>query len=297
MSADCPVAPAIQSFIGFCRIEKGLSANTLAAYQRDLGEFGHWVTEGGHAPFEPATFRLFLDSLYARGLAARSIARHLTTLRNWTRYLVTEGRIQHDPAALLVAPRTGRSLPKPLGRQDLEAMATAPPAGNPAGVRDRAILALLYSSGLRVSELCTLRPGDLLTAQGLVRVQGKGSKQRLVPVGREALDAIEAYLQTARPALLRGRPSPFLFVSNRGLALRRQVVWRSLRQYGMETGSAGVSPHRLRHSFATHLLEGGADLRSVQTMLGHADIGTTQIYTQVARSELKRVLLTHHPRA
>ena len=297
MRADPSLAPAIQSFMLFCRIEKGLAANTLAAYQRDLDGFCRWLSGSGRAPWDPETFRGYLDHLYHSGLAPRSIARQLTTLRNWTRFLAAEGRIDHDPAALLLAPRTGKPLPKPLSRAQTEALLSAPAADQPGGLRDRAIVALFYSSGLRVSELCALRVGDLLAAQGLVRVEGKGGKERLVPVGREALVALERYLQEARGKLLGGRSSPYLFVSNRGGLLRRQAVWRSLRGYGVAAGAERVSPHRLRHSFATHLLEGGADLRSVQTMLGHADISTTQIYTQVARAQLKRTLLAHHPRA
>jgi integrase/recombinase XerD len=296
MSADCPVAPAIQSFLGFCRIEKGLAANSVAAYRRDLERFAEWTSRYPGDPWEASALRAYTDQLYAQGLAPRTIARQLTALRNCTRFLVSEGKLSRDPAALLIAPRTGRSLPKPLGRAETEALTAAPDPDQDSGIRDRAIIALLYSSGLRASELCGLRPGDLMIAEGVLRVQGKGNKQRLVPVGREAIAAIEAYVAGARGKLLRGKACPFLFVGNRGRALSRQILWGILRRHGIAAGAAGVSPHRLRHSFATHLLEGGADLRSVQTMLGHADIGTTQIYTQVAASHLRKVLLKHHPR-
>jgi integrase/recombinase XerD len=296
MAAAIHVAPAIQSFLSFCRIEKGLAVNSLASGRRDLESYAAWISQAGLPFEETATLERYLDSLYERGLSPRTIARHLTTLRNFYRFLVSEGRLQADPAALLISPRTGRQLPKPVSGPVIERLSAAAAKQKRTGARDQALVETLYACGLRVSELCALKLTDIDLGKGLLRVNGKGGKQRLTPIGRSALKLLENYLRVERPALLGDRASAFVFVGERRPSIGRQQVWRMLQRTGVAAGTK-VSPHRLRHSFATHLLEGGADLRSVQTLLGHAGIETTQIYTQVARQTLRRALEEHHPRA
>ncbi|MGE5486653.1 MAG: site-specific tyrosine recombinase XerD [bacterium] len=287
----------IQAFLNYCRIEKGLSANTLAAYGRDLRRFAAHCGRSASAP-DAAAISGYLDSLYAAGLDSRSVARHLTTLRCYSRFLLREGRIPADPTALQALPRQWRNLPKYLTQNEILSLIEAPDTTTPLGLRDRAMLELLYAAGVRVSELCSLQVSDLDENLGVLRVVGKGRKQRLVPVGENALEAVAEYRRTARPALLGGRASRYLFVTARGGPMTRQGFWKLLGKYGRKAGiTRQLSPHVLRHSFATHLLEGGADLRIVQTMLGHADIGTTQVYTHVVRSRLRKTIDEHHPRA
>ena len=303
----------ISSFLDYCRVEKGLATNTLEAYSRDLKAFAAFRKPENGIP-ELEDLRLYLDSLYKTGLGSRSIARHLATLRNFYRFLASDGKIVVDPTERLVAPKQWQNIPKFLNREQIDKLLAAPDIAKPTGVRDRAMLELLYATGLRVSELCGVRIADLqfagvlrkLTTQasargletvGVLRTIGKGNKQRLTPVGKSALAAVREYLQAARPKLLSGRASPFLFVTARGGRLTRQAFWKLLLGHGKRAGIfQGLTPHVIRHSFATHLLEGGADLRSVQTMLGHADISTTQIYTHVMRSRLRQTIEQHHPR-
>jgi len=287
-----------QAFLDYCRIEKGLAANSLDAYQRDLSRFLEFVeTEAGGADEEAELVRRYMDRLYRSGLSSRSIARHLTTLRNYFGFLLSNGIVNSDPTALLPSPKQWSTLPKYLSFEQVSRLIATPDVSRPNGLRDRAMLELLYASGLRVSELCRLELADLNLELGVVRVMGKGGRQRLVPVGKAAVAAIEQYLSSARPALLKGRGSRFLFVTARGSRLTRQAFWKLLISYGKKAGIFhGLTPHVIRHTFATHLLEGGADLRSVQTMLGHADISTTQIYTHVLRSRLKSTVEQHHPR-
>jgi integrase/recombinase XerD len=286
----------VSSFLHYCRVEKGLSANTLAAYTRDLQAFSaRPKPENGLPGLEE--LRRYLDSLQQAGLSPRSIARHMATLRNFYRFLASEGRIDRDPTERLVPPRQWQSLPKFLNRQDVERLLAAPDPLKTTGLRDRAMLELLYATGLRVSELCAVRVADLQFETGVLRTIGKGNKQRITPVGKSALAAVRQYLETGRPKLLDGRPSPFLFVTARGGRMTRQAFWKLLGIHGKKAGIfQNLTPHVIRHSFATHLLEGGADLRSVQTMLGHADISTTQIYTHVMRSRLRQTIEKHHPR-
>jgi integrase/recombinase XerD len=289
----------IQAFLDFCRVEKGLAENSLEAYRRDLTRFaaGCPPQPGEGFPGAEAIGR-YLQSLYRQGLESRSVARHLTTLRNFVAYLLREGRLSADPTASLALPRQWKNLPKFLNHNEVDRLLRAPDPATPRGARDQAMVELLYASGLRVSELCELQLSDLNEELGVVRVVGKGNKQRLVPVGRSAVRALEAYQRTGRPVLLKGRGSKYLFVTARGTKLTRGGFWKLLRAYGTRAGIVRrLSPHVLRHSFATHLLEGGADLRSVQTMLGHADISTTQIYTHVMRSRLREIVDHHHPRA
>jgi integrase/recombinase XerD len=288
----------VRSFLHFCQAEKGLSVNTLEAYRRDLAGLGLWFGKRTLAGVSLDDLRLYLDTLRRRSLSNRSIARQVTTLRGFFGFLLEEGEIPNNPAELLVAPKIGASLPKYLDHERIDQLIGAPDSAKPTGLRDRAMLDLLYATGLRVSELIKLRVADLDEYQGVVRVMGKGGKQRLVPVGRAALAAIEEYRTVQREQLLGGRVTPFLFVTARGTSMTRQGFWKLLRGHGKQAGIfRSLSPHVLRHTFATHLLEGGADLRSVQTMLGHADIGTTQIYTHVMRSRLRQTVDQHHPRA
>ena len=293
------LAVQVRLFLDFCRMEKGLAENSVSSYALDLERFTAF--SGGREIPVPETaeqIQAYLDSLYAAGLAGRSVARHLTTIRNFYRHLQREQVMAHNPTELMGAPKIGQALPHYLNAGDMERLLEAPPAATPNGMRDRAMLQLLYASGLRVSELCAVELNDLNLTLGYLRVTGKGNKQRLVPMGQTAIRAIEAYVTGGRPAVLKGRASRYIFVTSRGSKMTRQGFWKLLAAHGKSCGLFhNLSPHVLRHTFATHLLEGGADLRSVQTMLGHADIGTTQIYTHVARGRLRAVVDRHHPRA
>jgi integrase/recombinase XerD len=293
------LSAAREAFVEFCRIEKGLTPNTIAAYNRDLLRLEQFTAKRWEGYLPGASGLLeYLDSLYQQGLGSRSIARHLSTIRNLYAFLLREKRIDTDPTALLPAPRQPRPIPKFLNSEQVAGLSLAPDRGKPNGVRDAAMLSLLYASGLRVSELCQVELSDIDFEMRLIRVTGKGRKERLVPIGSECAVALQTYLQQARPQLLRGRASKYLFVTNRGGKLTRQAFWKALSLYGKAAGIFhNLSPHVLRHTFATHLLEGGADLRSVQVMLGHSDISTTQIYTHVVRSRLRHTVDRHHPRA
>lgn len=297
MQSTTPVGVNVRAFLDFCRVEKGLAANSLDSYHLDLERFSKFFESSAAIP-DADGLRRYLDSLYQASLSPRTISRHLTTLRNFYRFLVREGVVERDPTEFLALPKKWSSLPKYLNRSEIELLLGAPKEDRPLGHRDRAMLELLYASGLRVSELCQLRLTDPELDLGVVRVTGKGNKQRVVPMGRSAVEVLTAYLQRSRPALLKGRASPFLFVTARGGPMTRQGFWKLLGNYGKKVGIFhDLTPHVIRHSFATHLVEGGADLRSVQTMLGHADIGTTQIYTHVVRSRLRQTVDEHHPRA
>jgi integrase/recombinase XerD len=291
------ISAHIASFLDFCRIEKGLSRTTIAAYHADLKRFSASLRTGDEL-ISPEPVRRYVDSLYKAGLASRSIARHITTLRNLYAHLIEKGAVEVDPTAHLPAPRQWQSLPKYLNKKQIDDLLTSCDSSKPQGLRDRAMLELLYATGLRVSELCRVRVSELEMNMGVVRVVGKGNKQRIVPVGKSAIKAVEQYLGNGRPLLQKGRSSPYLFVTKRGTAMTRQAFWQLLAGYGKKAGIFhDLTPHVLRHTFATHLLEGGADLRSLQSMLGHSDISTTQIYTHVVRSRLRRTVDEHHPRA
>jgi integrase/recombinase XerD len=295
-----PLRSQATAFLSFCRLEKGLSANSIEAYATDLTKFRAFLDQAGAVSAWPDEegLRLYIDHLHRTGLSARSIARHLATIRNLYGFLLREGLIASDPTEHLRSPRQWQNIPKFLNLDEIEKLIQAPDTGKATGLRDRAMLELLYATGLRVSELCRLGKSDVDLSLGYLRTTGKGNKQRLVPVGNSALQAIEAYVKTGRDALLKGRPSRYLFVTARGGCLTRQAFWKLLGVYGRKSGIfRGLTPHVIRHSFATHLLEGGADLRSVQVMLGHADISTTQIYTHVMRSRLRDTVNQHHPRA
>jgi integrase/recombinase XerD len=287
----------ITAFLNFCRLEKGLAANSLDAYSTDLARFKEFIGDSVGLPGTPE-IRLHIDRLYQSGLSGRSVGRHLTTIRNFYGFLLREGEIATDPTEHLRTPRQWQNIPKYLNLEEIERIIEAPDLSRPTGRRDRAMMELLYASGLRVSELCKVGVGDLNLELGVLRTTGKGNKQRLVPVGKTAILAVRTYLESGRAALLKGRASRYLFITARGGCLTRQAFWKLLAAHGRKAGIFhGLTPHVLRHSFATHLLEGGADLRSVQIMLGHADISTTQIYTHVMRSRLRDTVEKHHPRA
>jgi integrase/recombinase XerD len=298
MRGLAPFDQKVRSYLHFCRTEKGLAVNSLESYRRDLTQLGCYLQGARADAVTLEALRGYLDHLRVRGLANRSIARQVTALKGFFGFLREEGEISANPTELLASPKIGTALPKFLERSAVDGLLDAPPADSGTGLRDRAMLDLLYATGLRVSELIGLRMADLDEAGGTLRVTGKGNKQRLVPVGMEAISSVREYVSAQRSALLKGKVSPFLFVTARGTRMTRQGFWKLLRGHGKRAGIfRKLSPHVLRHTFATHLLEGGADLRSVQTMLGHVDIGTTQIYTHVMRSHLRQTVDRHHPRA
>jgi integrase/recombinase XerD len=301
MQAKAPVGAPLsgpaRAFLDFCRVEKGLAANSISSYRTDLKRL-IMALPGREADATAAHLNGYVQSLYNAGMSARSVARHIATLRSFYAFLTREGTIAKDPAELLTPPRQWSTLPKYLNREEVERLIAIPPDSKPTGLRDRAMLELLYATGLRVSELCALELAGVERQLGVLRVLGKGNKHRMVPFGESAGEALDRYLRDGRGQLLQGRGSPFVFVTARGGAMTRQGFWILLKGYGRKAGiTARLSPHVVRHSFATHLVEGGADLRSVQVMLGHADISTTQVYTHVARRRLREVVDRHHPRA
>ena len=280
-------------------LEDGLSRNTLDAYRRDLTKFGLWLV-ARDTPLVNACakdLQAYLAHLFAMRAKARSSSRALSSFKRYYQYLVRERLIVTDPTLNIESPKLPRSLPKSLTEADVSALLAAPDAEGKLGLRDRAMLETLYASGLRVSELVGLKLTQTNLDMGVVRVMGKGSKERLVPLGEEAVDWLKRYLAEARPALLSGRLSDAVFVTARGGPMTRQAVWHLIRRYASIAGiKQPLSPHTLRHAFATHLINHGADLRVVQLLLGHADISTTQIYTHVARERLKKLHAEHHPR-
>ncbi|HEV8615498.1 MAG TPA: site-specific tyrosine recombinase XerD [Methylomirabilota bacterium] len=291
---------SVAEYLGALQTEAGASRNTLAAYRRDLGDFLAFLTALRRAlpDAAPDDVLAYIERLRGRGLKASSVARRLSALRGFYRHLVREGAAPRDPTAHLETPRAARPLPKALSREVTTALVEAPDVTRPRGIRDRALLELLYATGLRASECLGLRLDDLNLAAGYVICTGKGRKQRLVPVGAEALAWLRAYLRDVRPRQARARDAGRLFLNPRGGPLSRQSLWAIVRRAAAAAGiRRGVSPHMLRHSFASHLLEGGADLRSVQVMLGHADISTTQIYTHLPSATLTRMYKKFHPRA
>lgn len=297
------LSAAISSFLTYVRVEKGLSSNTISAYKRDLMKFGAFAEKRKVLLEEISRDDLvdFLASLYRMKLESRTVARHLVTLRNFFRFAQVQELIASDPSINLESPKIRRGLPGYLRLQEVNRLLDQPDQKTALGLRDRAMLEVLYSTGLRVSELTGLRVMDLDTKVGCVRCIGKGDKERIVPVGKKALAIVDRYMREARPQLA-GRNmtsgSPAIFVNRRGNPLSRVGVWKILSGYGKKAGfRVSLTPHMLRHSFATHLLERGADLRSVQLMLGHADISTTQIYTHVVEERLKQIYKAHHPRA
>jgi len=295
------ISATISSFLTYVKVEKGLSSNTVSAYRRDLVKFDVFAQKRKLSLEAVSRDDLvdFLAGLYRMNLESRTVARHLVTMRNFFRFAQIQELITTDPSINLESPKIRRSLPGYLRLEEVERLLEQPDSTTALGLRDRAMLEVLYSTGLRVSELIGLRVSDLDSKVGCVRCIGKGDKERIVPVGRKALIMVEKYLRDARPKLLsKLRGSPTLFVNRRGVSLSRVGVWKILSGYGKRAGlRVSLTPHMLRHSFATHLLERGADLRSVQLMLGHADISTTQIYTHVVEERLKQIYKAHHPRA
>jgi integrase/recombinase XerD len=295
-----PIVPDVHLFLDFARVEKGLAANSIESYRRDLAEFSGFLSRQGKSPaaVDRNDIRAFLKQLYERNLGARSVARFLVSLRGFFRFLVREGQLTGDPTAEIEAPKIDQSLPKYLSADEVDKLLTQPDVSTPLGLRDKAMLELLYATGMRVSELVHVGAADFDMELGIVRCLGKGSKERLIPVGKSALRAVEDYVSHGRKALAGKRNPPTLFLNRRGTVLSRVGFWKILAAYGRQAGLATkLTPHLVRHSFATHLLERGADLRSIQLMLGHSDISTTQIYTHVLKERLKQVYQSHHPRA
>lgn len=293
-------ASAIDAFCDALWLEDGLSRNTLDSYRRDLRQFAHWLESQRGGALLGADQTLIQDYLAHKFRAkarASSAARLLSSLKRFYRHALRQNLIAADPTLRIDAPKLPRALPKTLTEADVEALLAAPLIDQPLGLRDRTMLEVLYASGLRVSELVTLKVPQISRDMGVVRVLGKGSKERLVPLGEEALAWLERYLREARPALLNGKASDALFVTARAAAMTRQSFWHLLKRYALNAGlGKPISPHTLRHAFATHLLNHGADLRVVQLLLGHSDISTTQIYTHVARERMKQLHARHHPR-
>ena len=292
--------PAIDRFIDNLWSQKGLAELTLRAYQQDLVQFSRWLNEYDRRLIDAdqSSIQQYLAERFDRGASARSNARLLSTLKQFYRHLVRVGERQDNPTALISAPRIHRSLPQSLAEADVEKLLAAPNLETAYGLRDRSMLELMYGSGLRVSELVGLQMNQINTSLGLVRLVGKGSKERVIPVGEEALHWLAQYLARARPELQRGKkPSDALYLSSRGSAITRQAFWQNIKKHLLEAGIKTVfSPHSLRHAFATHLLNHGADLRTVQMLLGHSSLSTTQIYTHIAQARLADLHAEHHPR-
>jgi integrase/recombinase XerD len=290
----------IERFADALWLERGLSRNTLAAYQSDLGKLADWLRENrgyGLLQAQRADLLVYLAELTQAGRKPRSAARLLSCMRQFYQFCLREGWLQADPSARIDAPRIGRPLPKSLSEAEVEALLEAPDLDDPEGLRDRTMFELLYATGLRVSELVGLRPEQVSLTQGVIRVVGKGGKERLVPMGDEAQSWLERFSREGRPVLLGARLCQDLFPTRRGQGMTRQAFWYRIKKHAQSAGiDKTISPHTLRHAFATHLLNHGADLRVVQLLLGHSDLSTTQIYTHVARERLQQLHASHHPR-
>jgi integrase/recombinase XerD len=302
----------LDEFLDALWLEDGLSRNTLESYRRDLRQFGEWLGKQNRndsakrdakqdsTAFINATHSdllRFLAQKAADKAKASTASRQLSSLKRFYRFLLRQGKIQADPSLNIDSPRLPRNLPVSLTEAEVEALLNTPDVAQPLGLRDRTMLEVLYASGLRVSELVSLEAGQISLSMGVVRVLGKGGKERLTPLGEEALGWVVRYMLETRPSLLGGKLSNAMFITSRGSAMTRQAFWYLVKRYARRAGIAKLpSPHTLRHAFATHLLNHGADLRVVQLLLGHADISTTQIYTHVARERLKRLHAMHHPR-
>ncbi len=282
-------------------MEKGLMDNSLVSYRQDLAGFTGWLATRAHTRLENCSrvhIYDFLDYQFSRNMSPRSMARQLSALRGFFQWMVREGLVKEDPTALVERPRTGRVLPKSLSEADVVSLLETPDVSTALGLRDKAMLEVLYATGLRVSELIGLTLGMVSLQQGVVRVVGKGSKERLVPLGEEAVYWLDRYLRDARPDLLGEVASDVIFPGRGGKVMTRQTFWHRLKQVAAHAGiSRPLSPHTLRHAFATHLLNHGADLRVIQMLLGHSDLSTTQIYTHVAKARLQDLHARHHPRS
>jgi integrase/recombinase XerD len=291
--------PAVSRFLDAVWMERGLSPNTLAAYRADLTALARWLAERG-VPILRTTRADLQDFIAFRvqaGARPRSTARQLSSFRRFFRYLVREGVVREDPTAQIAMPKIGRSLPKSLTEEEVESLLNAPTVGDPLGNRDRTMLEVLYATGLRVSELVNLRNGQVNLNQGVIRILGKGNRERLIPLGEEAVRWIIEFSRAPRAEILLERQTDYVFPTRRGDRMTRQAFWHIIKRYARKAGiGKELSPHTLRHAFATHLLNHGADLRVVQMLLGHSDLSTTQIYTHVARERMKELHQQHHPR-
>jgi len=289
-----------ERFFQYLSIEKGLATNTQQAYRKDLLRFLDYLEKGDFPLHEVGEAELgsYLYQLRQGGLSSRSVSRAISCLRSFFRFSLEEGSVSFDPTSHLQSPRFRPKLPHILSLEEVERLLAAPAGQSPRQIRDKAMLEVLYATGMRVSELVSLPLNFVDLAVGYLRCMGKGSKERIVPLGSSAISCLKRYLESSRPRLTGGKLSPYLFVGHKGSPLTRQGFWRLIKVYSVRAGiSKRVTPHTLRHSFATHLLERGADIRSVQIMLGHSDISTTQIYTHIAREWLKEIYLRYHPRA
>lgn len=289
----------IDRFLDGCWMESGLSHNTLSAYRSDLVHLGKWLNKNNRrlVAAQREDLLVFLAQKVHEGIQPRTTARFLSTMRRFYQYMVREKLITEDPSALIEAPKLGRPLPKSLIEEEVDALLSAPDVNDTLGLRDRCMLEVIYATGLRVSELVGLKMGSINLRQGVIRITGKGGKERLVPLGEESIEWLERYIKESRPELLKQKTSDYLFVSRRNPNMTRQTFWHLLKRYAHKADIAKpLSPHVLRHSFATHLLNHGADLRVVQMLLGHSDLSTTQIYTHVARERMKQLHAAHHPR-
>lgn len=294
-----PDLELINSFLDSSWMEKGLSAHTQESYRRDLSQFAVWLNQQARELIDAdsAAIQQYLDFRFQQQCSSRTSARFLSCLRGFYRYLLRENLRKENPVALIENPKLGKPLPKSLTESDVEALLAAPDVGNPLGLRDRTMLEVLYACGLRVSELVGLTMPQINLRQNVVRILGKGSKERLVPMGEEAARWLERYLREARPVLLNNIPDEIVFPSTRAQPMTRQTFWYRIKYWAEVAGiKATLSPHTLRHAFATHLLNHGADLRVVQLLLGHSDLSTTQIYTHVAKLRMKQQHALHHPR-
>jgi len=292
-------AKAIDQFLDAVWMERGLSPNTLAAYRADLTALERWLAKGGTGLVSASRADLlgFMAARLEGGSRPRSTARQLSSFRRFYRHLVRTGELREDPTAQIDMPKVGRSLPKSLTEEEVEALLAAPAAGEPLGHRDRTMLEVLYATGLRVSELVSLKLSSVNLSQGVLRIVGKGDRERLIPLGEEAVQWLQQFVQGPRSEILLERQTDYLFPTRRGDRMTRQAFWHIIKRHARSAGiQKELSPHTLRHAFATHLLNHGADLRVVQMLLGHSDLSTTQIYTHVARERLKDLHAQHHPR-
>jgi len=290
----------IDRFFDYLTVERGLSRNTLESYSRDIRRFLDFLDKAGPDDLERVRdidVLSFIVALRTSGLSERSVARLQVTLRQLYRFLVAERILKENPLESVESPRVAKRLPQVLSEQEVERLLGGPDRRTPLGQRDKAVLELLYATGLRISEVAALRLDQINLEVGCVRVLGKGGRERVVPFGQEAETSLRAYLNQGRGRILKGRATPYVFVGSRGREMTRQALWKIIKKYGLKAGIKGkLTPHTLRHCFASHLLDRGADLRTVQTLLGHVDISTTQIYTHVSRERLKRLHEKHHPR-
>ena len=291
----------LDSFLSYLAVEKGLSENTLESYGRDVKKFIEYLDKNKVTAISDVEYRHIADFLALskdKGFTATTIVRSIVSIKQFFKYLIIEKLITQDPASGIKTPRMKKSIPGVISLDDVESLLSAPDESTPEGIRDRAMFELLYATGIRVSELIDLKLNDVNFDHGYIVVYGKGSKERLVPVGEAARERMRIYLADGRPAILKSRDAKALFVTRRGKGMTRQGFWKLIKNYALKAGiKKKISPHTLRHSFATHLLERGADLRTIQIMLGHSDISTTQIYTHVESERLKEIHKKYHPRS